>query len=258
MSLTFAFIPLWILVAGGIVDGLVCKTQHFLRVLCWFFTFAAMLLLVLKVDYGYDAIRWRIVVSPVIAVLSIASGNLIYIVYGHQLGYYRLTEAQLTAGNLYSLAALICIILVVMIGEVIPLTRPVEVETRVFVVLLAPLVVCLVGMGAWVVSRDEFARLLLYGGQTAVRPRRLRWEAKGWTSVQGRGVTVIPMFGEVAFRPLERKLATPRALELCTCCSGGCYPYEDEEPGQPSDDIGYHPYLDPSPSRSTRNSYSML
>jgi len=59
------------------------------------------------------------------------------------------------------------------------------------------MVVCLVGMGAWAVSRDEFARLLLYGGQAAVHPMRLRLEAKGWTSVESNGVTTIPMFGEV-------------------------------------------------------------
>jgi hypothetical protein len=153
----------------------------------------------MKVDHGYDNIRWRVVVSPIVTVLSISSATLIYIVYGHQVGYYRLTESQLTAGNLYSLAALISIVLVVVIGEVIPLSRPVEIETRVFVVLMAPLVVTLVGMGAWVVSRDEFGRLLLYGGQAAVHPRKLRWETNGWTSVQGRGVTSIPMFGEVRY-----------------------------------------------------------
>ena len=112
----------------------------------------------------------------------------------------RLTESQLTAGNLCLLAALISIVLVVVIGEVIPLSRPVEIETRVFVVLMAPLVVTLVGMGAWVVSRDEFGRLLLYGGQAAVHPRKLQWETNnGWTSVQGRGITSIPMFGEVRY-----------------------------------------------------------
>ena len=137
------------------------------------------------------------IVSPIVTVLSISSATLIYIVYGHQLGYYRLTESQLTAGNLYSLAALISIVLVVVIGEVMPLSRPIEITTRVFLVSMAPLVVTLVGMGAWVVSRDEFGRLLLYGGQAAVHPRKLRWETKGWTSIQGRGVTNIPMFGEV-------------------------------------------------------------
>jgi hypothetical protein len=156
-----------------------------------------MLLACLKVDYGMDWVLWRMVISPIVAVLSISSATLIYIVYGHQIGYYRLTEAQLTAGNLYALAALISIVLVVVVGEIMPLSRPVEIETRVFVLLMAPLVVALVGMGAWVVSRDEFGRLLLYGGQSAVHPKKLRWDKNGWTSVQGRGVTVIPMFGEV-------------------------------------------------------------
>jgi hypothetical protein len=258
ITLTGVFVPLWIIVAGGIVDGLICKTQHSLRVLCWMLTFASMLLLCLKFDFGYDELQWRVVISPVVAVLSIASGSLLYIIYGHQVGYYRLTEAQLTAGNLYSLAALISIIVIVMIAEVIPLNRPVEVETRMFVVVLAPLVVCLVGMGAWVVSRDEYGRLLLYGGQAAVHPKRLRWEAGGWTAVQSKGVTVIPMFGEVAFRPLEKN-KTDRSVELCTCCAGGCYPYEEEEEvgGQFNADGGYHPYLDPSPSRGLRGAYNL-
>jgi hypothetical protein len=197
LSMTAVFIPLWIMVLGGILDGIICKTQHFLRLICWLLAFAAMLLACLKVDHEFYSIRWRMVVAPIVAILSISSATLIYIVYGHQVGYYRLTEAQLTAGNLYSLAALISIVLVVVVGEVMPLSRPVEIETRVFVVLMAPLVVTLVGMGAWVVSRDEFGRLLLYGGQAAVHPRKLRWEKDGWTSVQGRGVTNIPMFGEV-------------------------------------------------------------
>lgn len=253
ISLSAAFIPLWLLVLGGIIDGLICKTQHFLRVICWVLAFTAMFLTCLKVDYHVDAIRWRIVISPVVAFLSVASGTLIYIVYGHQVGYYRLTESQLTAGNLYSLAALICMVLMIMIGEVIPLSRPVEIETRLFVVILAPLVVCLVGMGAWVVSRDEFGRLLLYGGQSAVHPMKLRWEAKGWTSVQGKGVTVIPMFGEVAFQPLERPFVPqpkPRVVEMCLCCSGSCYPYEeeDEETVHLTDDLASHPYLDPGHS----------
>lgn len=229
--------------------------------------FTAMVLLVLKVDFGYDEIRWRVVMSPVIAILTIASGTLIYIVYGHQIGYYRLTESQLTAGNLYSLAALVCILLVVMIGEVIPLSRPVEVETRLFVVVLAPLVVCLVGMGAWVVSRDEFGRLLLYGGQSAAYPMKLRWEAKGWTSVQSKGVSVIPMFGEVNFTPLERKgggagrAGRNQSVEMCSCCPGTCYPYEEEEVEEapPTDaETGYHPYLDISQTRRSQSLYNFV
>jgi hypothetical protein len=197
MSLSAVLSPFWVIVLGGILDGIICKTQHFLRLICWLLVFTSMLLACLKVDYGMDWVLWRMVISPIVAVLSISSATLIYIVYGHQIGYYRLTEAQLTAGNLYALAALISIVLVVVVGEIMPLSRPVEIETRVFVLLMAPLVVALVGMGAWVVSRDEFGRLLLYGGQSAVHPKKLRWDKNGWTSVQGRGVTVIPMFGEV-------------------------------------------------------------
>jgi hypothetical protein len=256
ISLSWVLCPLWLLVTCGIVDGLICKTQHFLRVICWILTFSAMVLTVMKVDHGFDDVRWRFVFSPVLAVLAIASASLVYIVYGHQIGYYRLTESQLTAGNLYSLAALICIVLIVVIGEVIPLTRPVEVETRLFVVVLAPLVVCLVGMAAWVVSRDEFGRLLLYGGQSAVHPMKLRWEAKGWASIQGRGVTVIPMFGEVSFQPLERK-PTDRGVAMCARFPGGCYPYEelhDEETTFLTGDFRQHPYLDASSTRSGKKS----
>jgi hypothetical protein len=265
ISLGAAFTPLWLLVVVGIIDGLICKTQHLLRVVCWILTFSAMVMTVLKVDYGYDSIRWRVVVSPVVTVLSVASCSLIYIVYGHQIGYYRLTESQLTAGNLYSLAALICIVLIVMIGEVIPLSRPVEIETRLMVVILAPLVVSLVGMGAWVVSRDEFGRFLLYGGQSAIHPMKLKWEAlHGWTSVQGKGVTVIPMFGEVAFQPLEKK-PIEHAVEMLHCCTNSCYPTVEEDDDEetaslsaPRNSTGYddyHPYLDPSSSSQHYHSY---
>jgi hypothetical protein len=263
ISLTAAFFPLWVLVLAGILDGLICKTQHYLRVACWILAFLAMVLTTAKVDHGYDNIRWRVVVSPVVIILSIASASLIYIVYGHQIGFYRLTESQLTAGNMYSLAALICIVLVVMIGEVIPLSRPVEIETRLMVVVLAPLVVSLVGMGAWVVSRDEFGRLLLFGGQSAVHPMKLRWEpSKGWTSVQGKGVTSIPMFGEVSFQPLEKK-PVEHAVEMLTCCSGTCYPYEEDDEeiahlnNGRNDVLGsyHHPYLD---AKNHRTSYYNL
>lgn len=240
ISLAVAFTPIWILVVGGILDGIVCKSQHFLRVFCWILICTAMVLSVLRVDYGMEDIRWRIVVSPIVAVLSISSATLIYIVYGHQVGYYRLTESQLTAGILYSISALICIVLVVVIGEVMPLTRPVEIETRMFVVIMAPMIVCLTGMGAYAVSRDEFGRLLLYGGQSTVHPMKLKWEANGWTSVPTRGVTVLAMFGEVSYRPLVKE---PGMLSFCMCCS--CYPYEDEdeEIDQDAENWRLHPYL---------------
>lgn len=230
ISLSTACLPLWILLGFAILDGLICKSQHPLRVFCSILTFIAMSLMVLKVDHGLP-IRWRIVVTPVLIVLCLATASLIYIVYGHQIGFYRLTESQLTAGNLYSLAALISMVLIVMIGEVIPLSRPVEIETRLFVVVLAPLVVCLVGMGAWVVSRDEFGRLLLYGGQAAVHPMELRFVPdQGWTSVQGKGVVIFPMFGEVVFEPLPR--SSPWHW---------IFPVEEE----PQSSSNKHAYLDP-------------
>jgi hypothetical protein len=158
-----------------------------------------MVILCLKLDYDYDKIQWRIIVCPIVIVLTVASASLIYIVYGHQVGYYQLTESQLTAGNLYSLAALLSIVLVVVIGEIAPLSRHVDIATSIFIVSMAPIVVVLVGMGAWVISRNEFGRLLLYGGQAQVHPRKLRFDVNGWTSVQGSGVKSIPMFGEVRY-----------------------------------------------------------
>lgn len=260
ISLSGALFPLWVLLTGGIINGVVCKTQDFLRLLCWVLAFASMILMILKVDYGDDMIRWRMVLSPIIAVLVIVSASLLYIVYGHQIGYYRLTESQLTAGNLYSLAALICIVLIVMIGEVIPLNRPVEVETRLFVVILAPLVVCLVGMGAWVVSRDEFARLLLYGGQSAVHPMKLRWESKGWTTVQGKGVVAIPMLGEVNYQPLDYKIVDQQESNCCTRLSYQLYPHEDvgeeEDAVFLSGDLRHHPYMDARYHRFTKSEHS--
>ena len=256
ISLSGALFPLWILLTGGIVHGVICKTQDMLRVLCWVLAFSSVVLTILKVDYGEDAIRWRIVLSPIIAFLAIVSASLLYIVYGHQIGYYRLTESQLTAGNLYSLAALICIVLIVMIGEVIPLNRPVEVETRLFVVILAPLVVCLVGMGAWVVSRDEFAHLLLYGGQSTVHPMKLRWESRGWTTLQGRGVVAIPMFGEVNFQPLDCKHVEMQGSNVCSRLAVKLYPHEDvveeEDAVFVSGDLRNHPYMDARYQRFTK------
>lgn len=249
VTLAVAFVPIWIIVLGGIIDGIICKTQHVLRVICWILVFVTMILTVLKVDHGMDSIRWKLVISPVVALLSISSGSLIYIVYGHQVGYFRLTESQLTAGILYSMSMLLCIVLVVIVGELVPLARPVEIETRLFVVTLAPLAVALVGMGAWAVSRDEFRRLLQFGGQAAVHPMKLRLESSGWTAVDSKGVTVIPMFGEVSYEPLDS--AKSDSIELCVCCA--CYPYEDDDEGaiQYQERIDFHsqPYLASSSSQ---------
>lgn len=197
LPLGVCFIPLWMLVVGGVLDGVVCKTQSFVRLLSWMLALSSMIMATMRIDYGFQELEWQIVISPIVAVLSLASLALMYIIYGHQVGYYRLTESQLTAGILYSMSAIIAIVLVVVVAEVMPLSRPVETETRILVVIMAPLVVCLTGMGAYAVSRDEFGRLLLYGGQSAVHPMRLKWERQGWTSVPTKGVVIIPMFGEV-------------------------------------------------------------
>mmetsp|Transcript_22214 Transcript_22214/g.34193 ORF Transcript_22214/g.34193 Transcript_22214/m.34193 type:complete len:543 (+) Transcript_22214:39-1667(+) len=255
ISLGVTLIPVWIFVVGGLLHGLVCKTQHPLKLLCWVLALASLILATMRVDYGVEEVQWRFIISPLVAVLSISSGTLIYIVYGHQIGYYRLTEAQLTAGILYSMAALLSVILLVVVIEVTPLARPVEIQTRFFVVVLAPLIVCLVGMGAWAISRDEFAKLLLYGGQAAVHPRKLRLETKGWTSVESKGVATIPMFGEVRFKPLEHNSGN---IELCTCSFCACYPYEEDE----EEPIEYpenatrldNIYLAPSASQTTDRS----
>ena len=217
LSMISCFMPIWIMVFVGIIDGIICRTQHILRLISWVLIFTAMVLLCLKLDYHHEEIQWRLIVCPIVIVLSIASASLIYIVYGHQVGYYQLTESQLTAGNLYSLAALLSIVLVVVIGEIIPLNRRVDIATAIFVVSMAPIVVVLVGMGAWVVSRNEFGRLLLYGGQAQVHPRRLRFDANGWTGVQGSGVKNIPMFGEVRYG--EDSLVTSSLLAIVLFCS---------------------------------------
>ena len=97
------------------------------------------------------------------------------------------------------MSVLIAIVLLIVMGEVLPLRgQPIELETRLFLVTLAPLIMSLVGVGAWAVSKDEFRRLLQYGGQAAVHPKKLKFdEDKGWDAVESKGVTIIPMFGEV-------------------------------------------------------------
>lgn len=225
ISLSATLTPIWILVISGILDGIICKQQHILRLLCWCLAFTSMLLAVLKVDSRVDVLRWRVIFCPTVALLSISTVYLIYIVYGHQVGYFRLTESQLTAGILYSVSTLVSIVLVIVLGEVIPANRSVELEIRLFITTLAPLVVSLVGLGAWAVSRDEFDRLLQCGGQAAVHPMKLRLEAGGWTSAECKGITIIPLFGEVSFEPLDSR--NTEAIELCSCCA--CYPYEEDD-----------------------------
>lgn len=206
ISLATAFTPLWIVVTCGILDGIICKSQNAVRLLCWILFLVGMILVVLKVDNVVEILRWGIVFTPIVALLVIISIFLVYIVYGHRVGYFRLTESQLTAGIMYSASALVSIVLVIVFVIFLSSNRPMELQIRLFITFLAPLVVSLVGLGAWAICRDEFNRLLLHGGQPSVHPMKLRFESKGWTCSEGKGVITIPLFGEVRYVVYSKKL----------------------------------------------------
>lgn len=157
-----------------------------------------MLLSVLLADYGMeDSISVNHIILVIIAILVIVGGVLIYIVYGHQIGFYKLTEAQLTASVFYSASSFLAIIFVAIMGDAVSLPDLIRLDLLLVIVLLAPIVVALVGFGAYFVSRDEFERLLKYGGQSAVLPMKLKLETNGWTSVLSKGAVTIPMLGDV-------------------------------------------------------------
>jgi hypothetical protein len=198
ISLGETYIPLWILTIIFIANGIVCKSQHYLQSLVWALFFTAMLLSVLLADYGMeDSISVNHIILVIIAILVIVGGVLIYIVYGHQIGFYKLTEAQLTASVFYSASSFLAIIFVAIMGDAVSLPDLIRLDLLLVIVLLAPIVVALVGFGAYFVSRDEFERLLKYGGQSAVLPMKLKLETNGWTSVLSKGAVTIPMLGDV-------------------------------------------------------------
>lgn len=231
ITLAKTYIPLWILAVVFIGNGLVCKSQHFLHSLIWALIFIAMLLSVLRVDYEMDdLILSSHIVTVLIALLAIISGVLIYIVHGHQIGYYKLTESQLTAGVCYSTASFLAILLVAIMGDTLKLPDLIKLDLRVVVVILAPIVVAFAGFGAYLVTRDELDRLLKFGGQSAVMPMRLSLEADGWTTVASRGTVAVPMFGDVNYEPLDVETAERVSVEPfcwpCCCCF---YPAEEED-----------------------------
>eukprot|EP00558_Chaetoceros_sp_UNC1202_P003761 CAMPEP_0197235136 /NCGR_PEP_ID=MMETSP1429-20130617/2642_1 /TAXON_ID=49237 /ORGANISM="Chaetoceros sp., Strain UNC1202" /LENGTH=157 /DNA_ID=CAMNT_0042693657 /DNA_START=530 /DNA_END=1003 /DNA_ORIENTATION=- len=153
-----------------------------------------------------------------------------------------MTESQVTAGVLYS-AGSFSGLLLTLIFLVQDFVRPGSFQVMVVMVAVAPLTVSLLSLGAYAVSRDEFERLLQYGGQAAVHPMKLRLEKGGWNAVDSKGVVLIPMFGEVRYEPLDPRMKNG-FVELCLCCSS-CYPYEDEDEGtyiaQPGRIIGTSP-----------------
>ena len=226
VSLNTCLIPVWILVIGGLCDGIVCKTQSLLRIICWTMAFASMLMLVLKLDYGFDEYTWTTILFPMAIILLITGGSLIYVLYGHQLGYFQLTELQYMAGIMYCIAIFMMFCLCIVLSEVIPGMVP-DMQTRLVVVVLAPLVVGLIGSGAWGVSKDEYKRMLLLGGQQSVHPMRLRLEPAGWTCVESQGVALFPMFGEVNYEPLDTDKTD--SIIMCICFSMcQCYPFEEK------------------------------
>lgn len=225
-SLAVALIPFWIIVSYGILDGIICKTQNITRVISWFLLGSSLILLVLRLDY-YDSyeLDWHTVASPMILFLSLVISSLVYILYGNRLGYFQLTESQATAAIFYSLGTVggLALILLFLFSH---LARPEAMEVRVIMTFLAPLTMVFFGLGAWSISRDEFDRLLQHGGQAAVHPMRLRLEKKGWNATLSKGVTIIPMFGEVRYEPLDSSQKS-KIVELCSCCA--CFPYEEED-----------------------------
>lgn len=185
-----------------------------------------MILLVLRMDYyeSYE-LDWQMVASPMIVFLAIVISSLVYILYGNRVGYFQLTESQYTAAIFYALGSVggFALIFLFLFSH---LARPNALELRVVMTFLAPLTVVFFGLGAWAISRDEFDRLLQHGGQAAVHPMRLRLERKGWNATESKGVTIIPMFGEVRYEPLDPSQKN-KVVELCSCCA--CFPYEEEE-----------------------------
>mmetsp|Transcript_10329 Transcript_10329/g.14607 ORF Transcript_10329/g.14607 Transcript_10329/m.14607 type:complete len:589 (+) Transcript_10329:102-1868(+) len=244
VSISKALTPLWLLVFGGIFDGIICKNQHITRLFSWGLALTFMILLVLRIDHNnkFD-LGWRAIIAPVIALLVISTGVLTRIMYGHQIGYFRLTRYQRTAGIFYAFGNLGSIIVLIILVEV-QLVRPIDIQMRLFLVALSSLTVSLVGFGAFCVTRDEFERLLRHGGQAAVLPKDLRFEPSGWTAVESRGIAHIPMFGEVCYEPLQ---AHEKSCDVMMCCS--CYAYQEEDPpALLHSRSGDHPYLHPQSS----------
>ena len=195
ISLTTALSPLWILVLGGMLDGIICKTQSFVRLCAWISFSSFLMLLIMKFDH-HVKLQWTFIFSPLVILLIILFSALAYIVYGHRIGYFRLTESQLTASLLYSMGAFVSLIVGTLCLQLKDTTGMNKVHSIVLTAL-SPLAVALVGLGAWAISRDEFEKLLQQGGQAAVHPKKLRLESNGWTCVESKGVTLIPLFGEV-------------------------------------------------------------
>lgn len=232
-SLTRAMSPIWIIVAGGILDGIICKTQNFVRLFAWLSFSLSLMLLCLRFDLSMFEISWTIILFPLLILLCVLFVSLVYIVNGHRIGYFRLTESQVAASVLYTMGSASCFVLAFTLSQ-LEYINNIDKLSRVLISGITPLSIALVGLGAWAVSRDEFEKLLEHGGQSAVHPKKLKLEAKGWTSVDSKGVSVLPFLGEVSYVPLDASYKAN--FWLCPCFV--LYPYEEEANFQ-----GESPYL---------------
>jgi len=226
LSLAVVFIPLWIIVLLGILDGVICKTQHLTRLLSWMVALTCMILLVLRVDYEMNE-NWlrRCISAAPLTLLGMALMELTYVLQGNRIGYFHLTESQRTAGILYTLGVLLYMLLVIIIC-INHVERPEGFKLRVILVAMSSLSFSLVGLGAWAISRDEVDRLVQFGGQAIVHPMGLRLEPSGWTAVQSKGVMTMPMFGEVRYEPLT---VDKKKNLLEYFCLWTFYPFEVED-----------------------------
>lgn len=243
ISFGSAFTPIWILVVTGILEGIVCDNQHIIRVFCWLCLCFSMMMSTIKFGDSEEAkdVEWETILYPIILILCICTVFLIYLVFGHQIGYFRMTESQLTAGVSYTCSSVLSIVLMILSLQHEEQQQNGQqqqqndvYDIKIFMTILCPLSFLLTGMGAWAVSRDEYHRLLQYGGQATVYPMKLRFEDDGWTCVESKGVMIIPFFGEVAYEPLSKSSSSNgpvgTILEMCcsnSCCS--CYPYEEDD-----------------------------
>mmetsp|Transcript_24255 Transcript_24255/g.34713 ORF Transcript_24255/g.34713 Transcript_24255/m.34713 type:complete len:558 (+) Transcript_24255:215-1888(+) len=255
ITLAEVFIPLWILTIIYIANGIVCKSQHLLQWLVWVLFFAVMLLWVIRVDYQLTGlVPASFIIALIIAILVIVTGVLIYVVYGHQIGYFQLTDSQLTAGVLYSMSSMLAIVVVAIMGGALHLPEIIQLDLFMITIFLAPVVVLLAGLGAYSVTRDEFDRLLKFGGQSSNTPMKLRLETNGWNSVVGNGVAQIPMFGDVRYKPLDADMKEMLSVDLFwLCCCSHFYSTEEEDEinyfGRPI--VGYQSPTSTTPMSAT-------
>ena len=116
ISLGATYTPLWIVTTVYILNGILCKSQSILYSAVWVLIFASMLMSTLRIDLNVYSVEPYIAIA-VLAMLGVVSGCLIYIVHGHQVGYFKLTDAQLTAGVFYATSSFLAILVVSIMAD---------------------------------------------------------------------------------------------------------------------------------------------